>query len=217
MMRAAPPIEQCAPMRVLPATAAHPAIAVCAPMRTLWPIWIWLSSLTPSSITVSSSAPRSIVVLAPISTSSPMTARPVCGILTQRPAPDMTARTDRGGCGNFGARFDHRARMNSRNGATLRAEKLRGPSVIDIGVVAQDPRQGRRVPLLARQDHGRGAGAAQLRAVPSMRKEAKVSGAGAFQGGDSPDLGIGIAYQLPAKPGDDFAQPVSTRDGLRHG
>ena len=35
--------------------------------RQLWPIWIWLSSLTSSSITVSSIAPRSIVVLAPIS------------------------------------------------------------------------------------------------------------------------------------------------------
>ena len=43
------------------------AIAVCAPMRTLWPIWIWLSSFTPSSSTVSSMAPRSIVVFAPIS------------------------------------------------------------------------------------------------------------------------------------------------------
>jgi hypothetical protein len=50
-----------------------------------------------------------------------------------------------------------------------------------------------------------------------MRKEAKVARSGAFQSGDSPDLGIGIAYQLTAKPGDDFTQPVSARDGLRHG
>ena len=40
-----------------PATATQPAIAVCAPTRQLWPIWIWLSSLTPSPISVSSSAP----------------------------------------------------------------------------------------------------------------------------------------------------------------
>src|SRR3989304_4038726 len=72
--------------RAHPASATHPAIAVCAPTRTLWPIWIWLSSFTPSSITVSSMVPRSIVVLAPISTSSPITARPICGILIQRPA-----------------------------------------------------------------------------------------------------------------------------------
>ena len=74
-MPAAPPIVQCAPMRALPAMPTQPAIAVCAPMRTLWPIWIRLSSLTPSSITVSSSAPRSMQVLAPISTSSPMRTR----------------------------------------------------------------------------------------------------------------------------------------------
>ncbi len=43
-----PPIVQCAPMRALPAMPTQPAIAVCAPMRTLWPIWIRLSSLTPS-------------------------------------------------------------------------------------------------------------------------------------------------------------------------
>jgi hypothetical protein len=62
-------------MRALPATPTQPAMAVCAPMCTLWPIWIRLSSLTPSSITVSSSAPRSMQVLAPISTSSPMRTR----------------------------------------------------------------------------------------------------------------------------------------------
>ena len=43
--------------------AGAPAIAVCAPIRTLCAIWIWLSSLTPSPMTVSSMAPRSIVVL----------------------------------------------------------------------------------------------------------------------------------------------------------
>ena len=43
-----------APMVALPATPTQPAMAVCAPMRTLWPIWIRLSSFTPSSITVSS-------------------------------------------------------------------------------------------------------------------------------------------------------------------
>src|SRR5258705_104904 len=140
------------------------------------------------------------------------------GALAKPRSPaDMTARAHGGRCGDFGARFDHRARMDSQNGATLRAEKLCGLGVIDIGIVAQDPGQGRRVPLLSRQDHGRGAGAAQLRAVPGVRKEAKVAGTGAFQGGDSPDFGIGIADQLPAEPGDDLTQPVSTRDGLRHG
>src|SRR5207244_8501066 len=62
---AAAPSVQRLPMSALPATATQPAMAVCAPTRTLWPIWIWLSSFTPSSSTVSSSAPRSMVVLAP--------------------------------------------------------------------------------------------------------------------------------------------------------
>jgi hypothetical protein len=70
LMNAAPPILQLLPMRVLPATPTQPAIAVWRPIRQLWPIWIWLSSFTSSSMTVSSSAPRSIVVLAPISTSA---------------------------------------------------------------------------------------------------------------------------------------------------
>src|SRR5437762_7042259 len=82
---AAPPIWQCAPIVVLPATAEQPAITVCAPMCTLWAIWIRLSSFTPSSMTVSSSAPRSMQVLAPISTSSPMRTAPSCSIFSQRP------------------------------------------------------------------------------------------------------------------------------------
>ena len=72
-------------MVTLPEIPLQPAITVCSPTTQLWPIWIWLSSLQPSSITVSSSAPRSMVVLAPTSTSSPMRTAPTCGIFTQRP------------------------------------------------------------------------------------------------------------------------------------
>ena len=57
-------------------------------MRTLWAIMMRLSSFTPSSITVSPSAPRSIVVLAPISTSSPIVTLPTCGTFTQAPLSD---------------------------------------------------------------------------------------------------------------------------------
>src|SRR6476620_9706405 len=78
-------------MRALPATAEQPAMAVCAPMWTLWPIWIWLSRRTSSSSTVSSSAPRSMVVLAPISQSSPTATPPSCGTLIQRPAETVGA------------------------------------------------------------------------------------------------------------------------------
>ena len=79
---APPPKVQLAPMVALPATPTQPAIAVLRPTRTLWPIWIRLSSFTPSSSTVSSSAPRSMQVLAPISTSLPMRTAPSCSILT---------------------------------------------------------------------------------------------------------------------------------------
>jgi hypothetical protein len=83
-MMAPPPAVQWRPIFALPAMPTQPAMALCAPMCTLWPIWIRLSSLTPSSSTVSSSAPRSMQVLAPISTSSPMRTAPSCSILTQR-------------------------------------------------------------------------------------------------------------------------------------
>src|SRR5690606_16326900 len=69
-----------------PATATQPAMAVWAPIRTLWPTCTWLSRRTSSSSTVSSMAPRSMVVLAPISQSSPTTTPPSCGTLIQRPS-----------------------------------------------------------------------------------------------------------------------------------
>ncbi len=82
---ARPPMMQRLPSTLLPAMALCAAIAECAPMRQLWAIMIRLSSFTPSSMTVSSIAPRSIVVLAPISTSSPMVTPPICGTLIHVP------------------------------------------------------------------------------------------------------------------------------------
>ena len=84
----------------------QPAITVCAPITQLWATWIWLSSFTPSSITVSSSAPRSMVVLAPISTSSPMRTRADLRDLDPAPAVARHAET-------VGA--DHRARVQDRS------------------------------------------------------------------------------------------------------
>jgi len=66
---------------VLPAIPACPAIRQRAPMRQLCPICTRLSIFVPGPITVSSTLPRSMVVLAPISTSSPMRQRPTWGIL----------------------------------------------------------------------------------------------------------------------------------------
>ena len=63
-----PPIWQYLPIVVLPAITVHPAIAVPSLTMTLWAICTWLSIMTLRSMIVSSIAPRSIVVLAPIST-----------------------------------------------------------------------------------------------------------------------------------------------------
>src|SRR6185503_18731710 len=83
---APPPTMQCRPMVTLPEIPTQPAMTECAPILTLWATWIRLSSFTPSSITVSSRAPRSMAQFAPISTSSPMRTAPTCGILSQRPS-----------------------------------------------------------------------------------------------------------------------------------
>ncbi len=77
-----PPIMQRLPIVTLPEMPTQPAMTVCSPMRQLCPTCTWLSILTPSSMTVSPIAPRSMVVLAPISTSSPITTEPTCGTLT---------------------------------------------------------------------------------------------------------------------------------------
>src|SRR5207249_2494365 len=71
----------------------------CSPTSTLCPIWTRLSILVPRRTMVSPKVARSIVVLAPISTSSSMTTPPVCGILRWRapskanpkPSAPMTA------------------------------------------------------------------------------------------------------------------------------
>ncbi len=107
---------QRSPMIVLPEMPVQAAMTVCAPMRTLWPIWIRLSSLTPSSITVSSIAPRSMVVLAPISTSSPMRTAPTCGTLTQVPPVGRKAEAV---AADHAARLQHAARAD-RNAAAER-------------------------------------------------------------------------------------------------
>ena len=90
-MIAPPPTVQWRPMRRCRRCRRSRRWRVCAPMRTLWPIWTRLSSLTPSSITVSSSAPRSMQVLAPISTSSPMRDR--AELLDLLPARRRPARS----------------------------------------------------------------------------------------------------------------------------
>ncbi len=74
-----------------------------SPSLTLWAIITRLSILQPRPITVSGPLPRSIVLLAPISTSSPISTRPSCGTLrwprcAEREAeavlPDPHARVD---------------------------------------------------------------------------------------------------------------------------
>src|SRR5437588_9883175 len=54
-------------------------------MRQLCPTWTMLSSLVPSPIEVTPSAARSTQAFAPTSTKSPISTRPTCGNLCQRP------------------------------------------------------------------------------------------------------------------------------------
>ena len=97
-------------MTVLPETPVQAAIAVCAPMRTLCAIWIRLSSFTPSSSTVSPMAPRSMVVLAPISTSAPTRTAADLRHLQPRAAHRGKAEA---------VTPDHRPRLHHRAGTDL--------------------------------------------------------------------------------------------------
>src|SRR5207302_417159 len=66
--------------RALPATNTAAAMATSSPICTLCAMWTRLSSLVPRPIRVTPSMARSTVVLAPISTSSSMTTRPIWGM-----------------------------------------------------------------------------------------------------------------------------------------
>ena len=116
-------------------------MAVWAPTCTLWPIWMRLSSFTPFSMTVSPRAPRSIVVFAPISTSSPIPHPAELGDLHPDPvvvgdaeavgADDDSGMND-GPCADVHALADHDpgrnapARTNRRIPAEVRARSKRG-------------------------------------------------------------------------------------------
>src|SRR6266851_4957393 len=82
---ACPPTMTKSPNLVLPEIPTCPARTQPRPRTTLCPICTRLSIIVPGPITVSCPEPRSIVVLAPISTSSPMITRPSCGTLTGPP------------------------------------------------------------------------------------------------------------------------------------
>src|SRR6185312_14596859 len=72
---ACPPAMTKSPSLVLPEMPTCPARIHPRPSTTLWPICTRLSIIVPGPITVSCPDPRSIVVLAPMSTSSPMITR----------------------------------------------------------------------------------------------------------------------------------------------
>src|SRR6266446_2723576 len=83
---ACPPAMTKSPSFVLPEMPTWETRMQPRPTTTLCPICTRLSIIVPKPITVSCPDPRSIVVLAPISTSSPITTRPSCGTLTGPPA-----------------------------------------------------------------------------------------------------------------------------------
>src|SRR6185437_9940162 len=90
-MRACSPTPTCPPITtlfsivMLPENPACAAIITPSPNWQLWPICTRLSIFVPRPIRVVSSAPRSMVVFAPISTSSPISSFPICGNFSCRP------------------------------------------------------------------------------------------------------------------------------------
>ena len=85
-IRRCPAIAACPPTRTKSSSTVEPEIPTCAttmqqrPRVTLWPICTRLSRREPAPITVSRDDPRSIVELAPTSTSSSRITRPSWGI-----------------------------------------------------------------------------------------------------------------------------------------
>ena len=78
---ACPPIWQFSPIFEDPAIPHWAAITVFLPITTLWAIWIWLSSLTPSCIIVDPKVALSIEVNAPTLTLFFIITLPIWGIL----------------------------------------------------------------------------------------------------------------------------------------
>src|SRR5207245_1546918 len=68
------------PIRHDPAIPTWATMIECSPISTLWPICTRLSILVPRRMIVCPSVARSIVVFAPISTSSSTSTEPTCGI-----------------------------------------------------------------------------------------------------------------------------------------
>jgi hypothetical protein len=124
-----PAMVQFRPIRVEPEIPVFAAMAVFSPISTLWPIWIWLSSLTPSPIKVSPIAPRSTVVLAPISTSSPRiaadlrNAHPTIAVARETEAlpPDHAARVQ---SARLPTRCPHRGSRAPPVGSPRRSDPL---------------------------------------------------------------------------------------------
>src|SRR5215471_7135282 len=83
-----PPTTTPLPRRELPEMPVCAAITLCSPISTLCATCTRLSIFTPVAIRVVSSDPRSIVVLQPISTSSPISTPPTWGNFHCRSSPN---------------------------------------------------------------------------------------------------------------------------------
>ncbi len=94
-----PPMITLLPTRVLPAMPTCPANMQLLPMTQLWAMCTLSSNFVPEPTMVAEMVARSMVLLAPISTSSPMNTVPIWGILrcpedcckNPKPSEPMTA------------------------------------------------------------------------------------------------------------------------------
>src|SRR5207249_3261549 len=148
MMRAAPPMAQCRPVRVLPASAAQPAIGGDHHAG------VDQGALAYDAAGIDRHRRTQAAVLADRGIFADGAASIDHDALPQPcPAADVAAGSYRGGGRNFGFLLDDGAGVDSRSGASFGTEQLRGPAIVDVGDVAHDPRQGSRVAFPGRHNH----------------------------------------------------------------
>src|SRR6266576_2255998 len=166
------------------------------PSTTLCPICTRLSIIVPGPITVSCPEPRSIVVLAPISTSSPITTRPSCGILIGPCASGAKPKPRAGLYHNMRPDLailrNRRARIDDRRWRALRNDRRRwikglcgaGKSLVRLSSHEQRHAGRRALRKLLVDERGAGAGADKRIDVFAIVEKGHVIGTGGLERGD---------------------------------
>ena len=221
-----PPSITSSPIVVLPAMPTCAASSVFSPTLTPWAICTRLSILAPALIRVSPTAGRSMVVLAPISTSSSMTTGPTCGIFSwvpsarcakPKPSAPMTAPSwtttrapRRQRLANRHARVDHAVGPEHGVVADHHVRVQHGAGA-DAGATADhDQRADRDVGL----EHGvvgddRTSGGRRAAAIAAVRRPGRR--------GRTPGTGLAIRSIAHGAAGASAIEDHGRGSGRRHG